>query len=95
MLCLCGAGGVGRSRSFSRGGLQRSGACLRLVEDSEGIMPSRRGVQGVAMGVANRLLVITQEEVAGPEIRLPGGRRGKKNAHYYMYNVRTHIEIVH
>ena len=41
-----------------------------MVEDSEGIMPSRRGVQGVAMGVANRLLVITQEEVAGPEIRL-------------------------
>lgn len=44
--------------------------CLRLVEDSEGLRLSLRGVQGVAAGVANRELVITQEDDAGTGFRL-------------------------
>lgn len=47
-------------------------SCLRLVDDSEGLRPSLRGVQGVAAGVQNRLLVITQEEDAGTGFRLLG-----------------------
>lgn len=45
-------------------------ACLRLVEDSDGLRLSLRGVQGVAAGVPNRVLVITQEEDAGTGFRL-------------------------
>ena len=52
-------------------------------------MPSRRGVQGVAMGVANRLLVITQEEVAGPEIRLQRTRR--EEAYYINVTYRAYL----
>lgn len=45
-------------------------ACLRLVEDSDGLRLSLRGVQGVAAGVANKVLVITQEDDAGTGFRL-------------------------
>lgn len=48
--------------------------CLRLVEDSDGLRPSRRGVQGVAAGVPRRELVITQEDDAGAGFRLKGRR---------------------
>lgn len=44
--------------------------CLRLVEDSDGLRLSLRGVQGVAAGVANKVLVITQEDDAGTGFRL-------------------------
>lgn len=44
--------------------------CLRLVDDSEGLRPSLRGVQGVAAGVPNRVLVITQEDDAGTGFKL-------------------------
>lgn len=44
--------------------------CLRLVEDSDGLRLSLRGVQGVAAGVPNRVLVITQEDDAGTGFRL-------------------------
>lgn len=44
--------------------------CLRLVDDSEGLRLSLRGVQGVAAGVPNRVLVITQEDDAGIGFRL-------------------------
>lgn len=50
-------------------------ACLRLVEDSDGLRPSRRGVQGVAAGVP-RELVITQEDDAGTGFRLNRRREG-------------------
>lgn len=50
--------------------------CLRLVEDSDGLRPSRRGVQGVAAGVPRRELVITQEEDAGTGFRLKRRREG-------------------
>lgn len=49
--------------------------CLRLVEDSDGLRPSLRGVQGVAAGVPRRELVITQEDDAGTGFRLE--RRGE------------------
>lgn len=51
--------------------------CLRLVEDSDGLRPSLRGVQGVAAGVPRRELVITQEDEAGTGFRLerPGEAR--------------------
>lgn len=45
-------------------------SCLRFVEDSDGRRLSLRGVQGVAAGVANSELVITQEEAAGVGFRL-------------------------
>lgn len=51
--------------------------CLRLVEDSDGLRLSLRGVQGVAAGVPNRLLVITQADDAGTGFRLK--REGKQN----------------
>lgn len=51
--------------------------CLRLVEDSDGLRPSLRGVQGVAAGVPRRELVITQEDEAGTGFRLK--RRGQIN----------------
>lgn len=44
--------------------------CLRLVEDSDGLRPSLRGVQGVAAGVPSRELVITQEDEAAAGFRL-------------------------
>lgn len=44
--------------------------CLRLVDDSEGLRLSLRGVQGVAAGVPNRVLVITQEDDAGTGFKL-------------------------
>lgn len=50
--------------------------CLRLVEDSDGLRPSRRGVQGVAAGVPRRELVITQEDDAGTGFRLKRRREG-------------------
>lgn len=49
--------------------------CLRLVEDSDGLRLSLRGVQGVAAGVASRVLVITQEDDAGTGFRLERKRR--------------------
>lgn len=49
--------------------------CLRLVEDSDGLRPSRRGVQGVAAGVPRRELVITQEDDAGTGFRLKRRRQ--------------------
>lgn len=49
--------------------------CLRLVEDSDGLRPSLRGVHGVAAGVPRRELVITQEDDEGTGLRLEG--RGK------------------
>ncbi len=48
--------------------------CLRLVEDSDGLRLSLRGVQGVAAGVPNRVLVITQEDDAGTGFRLERNR---------------------
>lgn len=50
--------------------LERVGPCLRLVEDSDGLRLSLRGVQGVAAGVPSRELVITQEDDAGIGFRL-------------------------
>lgn len=44
--------------------------CLRLVEDSDGMRLSLRGVQGVTAGVPNRQLVITQEDDEGTGFRL-------------------------
>lgn len=49
--------------------------CLRLVEDSDGLRPSRRGVQDVAAGVPRRELVITQEDDAGTGFRLKRRRQ--------------------
>lgn len=46
------------------------GSCLRLVEDSEGLRLSLRGVHGVAAGVPNRPLLITQEDDAGTGFKL-------------------------
>lgn len=43
---------------------------LRLVDDSEGMRLSLRGVQGVTAGVPSRLLVITQEDDARTGFRL-------------------------
>lgn len=55
-------------------------ACLRLVEDSDGLRLSLRGVQGVAAGVPNRVLVITQEDDAGTGFRLETKQiRGKQS----------------
>lgn len=54
--------------------------CLRLVEDSDGLRPSRRGVQGVAAGVPRRELVITQEDDAGTGFRLKRRREGVSKA---------------
>lgn len=57
--------------------------CLRLVEDSEGLRPSLRGVQGVAAGVASSELVITQEDDAGTGFRLerPGEEARAPSTH--------------
>lgn len=52
--------------------------CLRLVEDSDGLRPSLRGVQGVAAGVVNKVLVITQEDDAGTGLRLETQTSTKK-----------------
>ena len=49
---------------------------LRLVDDSEGLRLSRRGVQGVTAGVVSRALVITQDDVVRPEFRLGTKREG-------------------
>lgn len=53
--------------------------CLRLVEDSDGLRLSLRGVQGVTAGVPNRVLVITQEDDAGTGFRLEGKQTRRKN----------------
>lgn len=42
--------------------------CLRLVEDSDGLRPSLRAAEGVAAGVPNKALVITQEDDVGTEL---------------------------
>ena len=54
-------------------------AHLRLVEDSDGLRLSLRGVQGVAAGVPNRVLVITQEDDAGTGFRLETKQTRRKN----------------
>lgn len=46
------------------------------MEDSEGLRLSLRGVQGVAAGVPNRVLVITQEDDAGTGFRLKERKKG-------------------
>lgn len=53
--------------------------CLRLVEDSDGLRLSLRGVQGVTAGVPNRVLVITQEDDAGTGFRLEGKQTRRIN----------------
>lgn len=53
--------------------------CLRLVEDSDGLRLSLRGVQGVAAGVANKVLVITQEDDAGTGFRLENKREQRND----------------
>ena len=45
-------------------------ACLRLVEDSEGLRLRRRGLLGVTAGVVNSVLVITQEVDERPGLTL-------------------------
>lgn len=67
--------------------------CLRLVEDSEGLRLSLRGVQGVAAGVPNRVLVITQEDDPGTGFRLGDNKKKLKRElqtlkcekHYYCF----------
>lgn len=53
--------------------------CLRLVEDSDGLRLSLRGVQGVAAGVPSRVLVITHEDDAGTGFRLERKQTRQKN----------------
>lgn len=65
------------------------GPCLRLVEDSEGLRLSLRGVQGVAAGVPNRVLVITQEDDAGTGFRLEG--RAKRGTYRVPWNTKVII----
>lgn len=43
-----------------------------MVDDSEGLRLSLRGVQGVAAGVPHRLLLITQEDDVETGFRLAG-----------------------
>lgn len=50
-----------------------------MVDDSEGLRLSLRGVQGVAAGVPKRVLVITQEADAGTEIRLKRKQTGRND----------------
>lgn len=61
---------------------------LRLVEDSEGLRLSLRGVQGVAAGVANKVLVMTQEDDAGTGFRLEN-----KRVHRNLSFIHIHISF--
>lgn len=62
--------------------------CLRLVEDSDGLRLSLRGVQGVAAGVPNRVLVITQEDDAGTGFRLERPQKRLKQREKMLFSMR-------
>lgn len=63
---------------------------LRLVEDSEGLRLSLRGVQGVAAGVPSSVLVITQEDDAGTGFRLERKQSRGKNKDSWTYRKNTY-----